>query len=105
MVDHIYGKANILNDTYRPHMFSKELGMYIDYLNKEIDEVAGTLNAKRVKYFNGFKSNLISGIEYYENLINEMKEESETIKTKFKEELENYKVIVAQIVLPTLETV
>lgn len=105
MVDHIYGKNNVLNDTYRPHMFSKELGMYIDYLNKEIDESIETLNKKRVKYFEGFKINLNTGIEYYENLISEMKEESDLIKTKFKEELANYKVIVAQIVLPTIEAV
>ena len=68
MVDHIYGRANVLNDTYRPHMFIKELGMYIDYLNNEIEESVETLNAKKVKYFAGFKANLNSGIEYYENL-------------------------------------
>lgn len=104
MVDHIYGKTNLLNDTYRPHMFSKELGMYIDYLKKEIiEEPLESLNAKRVKYFEGFKSNLNSGIEYYENLIAEMKCESDSIKAKFKEELENYKSIVAEISLPSLE--
>ena len=105
MVGHIYGENNVLNDTYRPHMFIKELGMYIDYLNKEIDDSVQNLNAKRVKYFIGFKANLNSGIEYYENLVGEMKEESDVIKTKFKEELEQFKVVVAQSVLPTLETV
>ena len=105
MVDHIYGRANVLNDTDRPHMFIKELGMYIDYLNKEIDESLESLNKKRVKYFEGFKENLNSGIEYYENLISDMKEESDAIKLKFSEELATYKVVVAQIVLPTLETV
>lgn len=104
MVDHIYGKANLLNDTYRPHMFIKELGMYIDYLNKEIEESIQTLNTKRVKYFEGFKANLTSGIEYYENLLGEMRGESETIKTKFSEELAHFKVVVSLIKLPTLET-
>lgn len=106
MVDHIYGRGNVLNDTYRPHMFVKELGMYIDYLNKEIiEEPLQSLNAKRVKYFVGFKANLNSGIEYYENLLNEMKHESDSIKAKFREELASYKIIVAQITLPKLETV
>ena len=105
MVEHIYGKRNVLNDTYRPHMFVKELGMYIDYLNKEIEESLLTLNAKRVKYFEGFKANLTSGIEYYENLLGEMKEESEVIKTKFSEELNHFKGVVNLIKLPTLETV
>ena len=105
MVDHIYGKNNVLNDTYRPHMFIKELGMYIDYLNNEIEESVQTLNAKKVKYFIGFKENLNSGIAYYERLVEEMKEESDVIKLKFKEELEQFKAIVAQIVLPKLENV
>jgi hypothetical protein len=106
MVDHIYGRRNVLNDTYRPHMFVKELGMYIDYLNKEIiEEPLQSLNAKRVKYFVGFKANLNSGIEYYENLLKEMKGESDLIKAKFGEELESYKAIVAKIVLPRLENV
>jgi hypothetical protein len=103
MVDHIYGKRNVLNATYRPHMFIKELGMYIDYLNNEIEESIQTLNAKKVKYFIGFKANLNSGIEYYETLVGEMKEESDALKSKFKEELEQFKAVVAQIVLPTLE--
>jgi hypothetical protein len=106
MVDHIYGRGNVLNDTYRPHMFIKELGMYIDYLNKEIiEEPLQSLNAKRVKYFEKFKANLNSGIEYYESLLSEMKEESESLKATFSEELANYKAIVAQISLPKLDTV
>ena len=105
MIEHIYGKRNVLNETYRPHMFIKELGMYIDYLNKEIEESIQTLNSKRVKYFEGFKANLTSGIEYYETLVGEMKAESDIIKIKFSEELSQFKEIVKQIKLPTLETV
>jgi hypothetical protein len=104
MVDHIYGKNNVLNETYRPHMFIKELEMYIDYLNNEIEESIQNLNAKKVKYFIKFKANLNSGIAYYESLVEEMKEESDVIKLKFKEELEQFKAIVSQIVLPKLET-
>jgi hypothetical protein len=103
MVDHIYGRTNLLNDTYRPHMFIKELSMYIDYLNKEIEESLQNLNAKKIKYFEGFKANLTSGIEYYEKLVDEMKEESESIKSKFREELEHFKQVVSVISLPTLE--
>ena len=104
MIGHIYGQNNLLNDTYRPHMFIKELGMYIDYLNKEIEDSVKTLNAKKVKYFIGFKDNLNTGINYYENLVEEMKEESDIIKTKFKTELQQFKEVVAEIALPSLET-
>tara|TARA_B100000809_G_scaffold51342_1_gene46527 strand:- start:3497 stop:5308 length:1812 start_codon:yes stop_codon:yes gene_type:complete len=105
MVDHIYGKINVLNDSYRPHMFIKELGMYIDYLNNEIEESVLNLNGKKVKYFIKFKANLNSGIEYYESLVKEMKGESDSFKAKFNNELQQFKVVVGQISLPTLETV
>jgi hypothetical protein len=104
MVNHIYGRTNILNDTYRPNMFIKELGMYIDYLNREISESLESLNAKKVKYFEGFKANLFSGIEYYEGLIKEMKGETESFKATFLKELKQFNEVVKEINLPTLET-
>ena len=70
MVGHIYGKNNLLNDTYRPNMYIKELGMYIDYLNKEINNTpAEEVNERKLKYFNSFKNNLLEGIEYYRTLL------------------------------------
>jgi hypothetical protein len=103
MVEHIYGKRNILNNTYRPSMFIKEMGMYIDYLKNEINESMESLNAKKVKYFEGFKSNLVSGVEYYKGLINEMDKESAAFKAKFMEELNQYHQVILALELPALE--
>jgi hypothetical protein len=103
MVDHIYGKINLLNDTYRPHMFIKELGMYIDYLNNEIKESLNSLNIKKVKHFESFKENLLSGVSYYQELVHEMKEESDSIKDYMKKELMSFKNSIEAINLPTLE--
>ena len=38
MVDHIYGRSNIITRTDRPNMFIKELNLYIDYLRKKKTE-------------------------------------------------------------------
>ena len=38
MVDHIYGKKDILNSLARPHMFINELNLYIDYLKKSLKD-------------------------------------------------------------------
>ncbi len=103
MVDHIYGRINLLNDTYRPNMFIKEIGMYIDYLKKEINDSLDSLNAKKINYFEGFKENLLSGITYYQGLIHEMQEESENIKEHMKKELVNFKKSIELITVPTLE--
>lgn len=87
MVDHIYGRINLLNDAYRPHMFIKELELYINYLKNLIKNLLEPATPKEASYFASFKENLFSGIEYYKNLILEMKEESEKIISSFKTDL------------------
>ncbi len=103
MVNHIYGKINLLNDTYRPNLFVKELGIYIDYLKNEIEDSVETINERKLKHFEEFKTNLLSGIEYYDALVKEMKEESEIYKNKMKEELEKYVFHIQSINLPVLQ--
>ncbi|MFN4764179.1 hypothetical protein ACKGJN_13705 [Gillisia sp. Q332] len=103
MVNHIYGKINLLNDTYRPNLFVKELGIYVDYLKNEIEESVETINGRKLKYFEEFKTNLLSGIEYYDTLVNEMKEETEIYKNKMKGELEKTVLQIHSIKLPILQ--
>ncbi|MBW6483040.1 MAG: hypothetical protein K0B10_08250 [Vicingaceae bacterium] len=105
MVNHIYGKINLLNDTYRPNLFVKELGMYVDYLKKEIHESVDAINDRKLKYFEEFKENLVSGIEYYNTLVEEMKEESEIYKNKMIEELQKSLFHIAEINLPVPQEV
>ncbi len=103
MIEHIYAKRNVLNSTYRPNMYIKEMGMYIDYLKKEINESLQSLNTKKIKYFETFKANLLLGVNYYEEQIKEMKEETESYKAKFLEELNVFHQSIIAIKLPALE--
>ncbi|MBN8675553.1 MAG: hypothetical protein J0L56_15590 [Chitinophagales bacterium] len=69
MVAHIYGRANILANTNRPHMFITELNLYIDYLKEQLmADLHSEQFAKRKKYYNNFYQNLRSGINYYRSL-------------------------------------
>lgn len=68
MVNHIYGKVSVLNDTSRPHVFINELKMYIEYLENEWENAREDLNARKEKYLHSFKSNLQKGISYYEEI-------------------------------------
>ena len=64
MVDHIYGRINVVQDS--PHMFIRELGIYLDYLESELDKNRiGLPNAHNEKYFQEFMDTLMEGIEYY----------------------------------------
>ncbi len=76
MVDHIYGRTNLLNSVPRPNMFVNELNLYIDYLKKEIEKCADELSKKQQNFFNNFKENLLSGINYYKQILPDLKRES-----------------------------
>jgi hypothetical protein len=53
----------------RPHVFIKELQLYVAYLKNDIDDVSmGIITSGQIKKWNSFKNNLSSGIQYYMNL-------------------------------------
>ena len=69
MTDHIYGRKNIVTDTGRPHMFIKELYLYIDYLKEQLEEGGDAQQlSKKKKYYTSFYQNLRDGITYYQGL-------------------------------------
>ncbi len=88
MIDHIYGRVNVLNTTPRPHMFIKELRMYIDYLKNDIEKTASEMTAQKIKYFVEFKNNLLEGIRYYKDLFPKMTLETQEFRSKTLHDLE-----------------
>lgn len=66
MVDHIYGRCNLLNRELRANMFVNELRMYCEHLKKEFSKREKT--AANVKYLHSFKESLLQGIVYYRKL-------------------------------------
>jgi len=68
MIDHIYGRINLISRKDRPNMFIKELKLYLNYLKEEIEEVEDNTSVSKLKYFDAFQKNISDGIEYYKNL-------------------------------------
>lgn len=69
MLAHIYGRANILANTNRPHMFITELNLYLDYLKEQLKADVGNGEfSKRKKYYFNYYQNLRNGIKYYRSL-------------------------------------
>ena len=102
MIQHIYGNANVLQNTHRPNMFVKELIMYVDYLKKEILDISNEITAAQIKKLNAFKSNLLDGISYYEELfstVNYFEKSKATINYM----LHFYKTEIIGIEIPVLE--
>jgi len=72
MVDHIYGRLNLLNNLIRPNLFVNELQLYVDYIKREFEKSRNDLTAKKEDYFQTFKNNLVDGIQYYESLFSKI---------------------------------
>ncbi|MFN8345607.1 MAG: hypothetical protein U0X91_11415 [Spirosomataceae bacterium] len=94
MVDHIYGRLNLLNSVKRSHFFVNELRMYIDYFDNEIKKSADSLNTKKVRYLQLFQTNLLQGIAYYKELIPSLKNEAERYLEEMKEELNQFEITI-----------
>lgn len=63
MTDHIYGRVNLIEGVERPHMFIKELNLYINYLSEQVDRA--DQEEKGIQYCMKFSANLLDGITYY----------------------------------------
>ncbi len=66
MVGHIYGRWSLFKDHFRPHMFIRELSIYIDFLHRELDRFHLSGGVRKWKYYEDFKQNLLDGISYYQ---------------------------------------
>ncbi|AOM79059.1 hypothetical protein [Pedobacter steynii] len=86
MINHIYGRENLLSEVLRPNLFINELNLYVDYLKKDIAAQLEELTAKKDKYFSKFKSQLLNGIAYYRDLIPELTfQHSESVEEMLKQ--------------------
>ncbi len=90
MVGHIYGKIQVLN-VHRPHVFIKELGLYIDYFEEIWNAFLSSdiENRKEENRLQKFKTNLIAGIEYYQNLAPIIFSDNTVEKDKFQNDLKS----------------
>ncbi len=88
MIDHIYGRTSLVDEETRPHMFVKELKLYVDYLKSMIDETPAPISDKQMKYFQLFLHNLDEGIAYYNNLYSDFEAKLKKLKENVLDELE-----------------
>ncbi len=79
MMDHFYNKSKPLISKDRPHMFAKEIQMYVDYFEKLVKE--SELNERVSKTLKDFYENLQSGMEYCLNFSQKQPFTSENVKS------------------------
>ncbi len=98
MMDHIYGRINLVSDPDRPNMFIKELKLYVDYFIKEVKKVAPQPTNKQIAYLNEFKVNMQDGISYYRELFPQMIHEAEEYRSRALKELEQFNGKLSQFI-------
>jgi len=65
MVEHIYGGNSVIERNDRPHVFIKELSLYLSYFEEALAEAKEPYTKQQQNYFNAFEENLRKGIAYY----------------------------------------
>lgn len=91
MVDHIYGRVDLVALKNRPNMFVKELELYVSYIKNKINDNLIEQSAKKEKYIQKFLQSLQDGITYYEQLFDETASQLEEISDKAKAEIQRLK--------------
>lgn len=68
MVDHIYGRINVITRSDRPNFFVKELSLYVNYLKDLINDLNISPPDAELKKIQTFQKNLMEGVVYYKGL-------------------------------------
>ncbi len=77
MVDHIYGRINLITSENREHMFIKELELYVEQFKNKFDDISiGFLVKEGKKQLVELGSNLLEGIAYYKELSDKFTKET-----------------------------
>ncbi len=104
MIDHIYGRTNIILRNDRPNMFVKELNIYMEYLKNLFEEAKQNFTETHEKKLKNFSTNLNDGINYYNNLFSNLKHIFESTKSKILADLDQNKITL-QILNTEIETI
>ena len=101
MISHIYGRASLLTGSDRPHMFIRELVLYVDNLRCELKKSSLGLSPATQKYMAEYKSNLLEGIAYYRRLAERFVQQK---RTRFLDELNALQETIEAISAGEMET-
>lgn len=75
MVDHIYGRMNLIERKDRPNLFIKELKLNILFFREKLAEIPAPATEGQMKDLIAFHKNMTEGISYYNDLVAEFSEE------------------------------
>lgn len=99
MVNHIYGKTNLLSGVKRSHIFINELKLYVEYLKKDIENNLSEMTTKKEKYIHNFSQQLQNGIAYYKELMGNVLSKEAALKAQFFNDLKAIEAKLEEVFL------
>jgi hypothetical protein len=97
MAGHIYGRQSVMTNPDRPHMFVRELKLYIEDLRNELERYQLDLSSRTSKYFEEVKESMLGGIEYYRQMAREL---ADDVQHKFLDDIKVLQGKLNEIALP-----
>jgi len=101
MVNHIYGRISLLTATKRPHVFVRELALYIDNLRQELAKLSDDLPPAGQKYLADYKQNLLDSIADYRGLAEQFVEQK---RRGFLDEINALQAVIEAISISEMES-
>ncbi|SFJ42409.1 hypothetical protein [Myroides guanonis] len=92
MIQHIYGKENVMKHENRPNFLIKELEMYREHFKKELSAITADSSVIAKKKLEKLKNNILNGIDYYKNLFENTSNYFQKDNSKILKELERIKM-------------
>ncbi|MCF2518593.1 hypothetical protein [Dyadobacter sp. CY351] len=90
MVDHIYGRADLLADVPRPNMFINEIALYVAHYQKDMTLNISRMDTKKQKHLEKFRAQLLQGIDYYKTLVPQFAHETESYRETMIQQLQAF---------------
>jgi hypothetical protein len=97
MVDHIYGRINVIKRNDRPNFFVKELSLYINYMKDLIKDLRISPAESEIKKIQSFHKNLLEGVAYYKKLFLEHINSKNGIKNSDLKELDKMEQEITEL--------
>ncbi len=97
MVGHIYGRSNLIKRDDRPHMFIKELQLYLDHFKEKIEEVKSDITKKQEKNLVLFNENLKDGVSYYQQLFGELRSSFRETRSQILKDLDQSAFVLQEL--------
>lgn len=94
MVSHIYGRISLIRDSDRPHMFIRELSLYVEHLRQELERFSAGFQERKLSYYEEFKRNLLDGVNYYQERFLDFVSEHQD---RFRTDLQRLKAQIEQL--------